>query len=102
MPAHGLAAFLVALARLPHLWDAGDLRGRDVPPRSVRGHALVAIGLDRDDVRTIYSLRLGQRGAQLRDRPHALGDRAETRGVRGEVDRERVALRSLTVEPERS
>src|SRR5258705_4664769 len=98
MPAHGLAAFLVALARLPHLWDAGDLRGRDVPPRSVPGHALVAIGLDRDDVRAVYSLRLGQRGAQLRDRPHALRDRTEARGVRDEIDRKRVALRPLIVQ----
>src|SRR6266498_2542264 len=102
MAADAPASLLVALACRAHLAYRGDLGGRHVPPRLVRGHALVAIGLDGDDVRALDALGLRERRAQLSDRPHAFGHRTEARGVRNEIDREHVALRSLAVEPERA
>src|SRR5688500_17221450 len=99
MTPRGLPALLVSLARRANLGKTGDLRRCHFPPRLVRRHALVSVRLDRDHVRAALApLGFGERGAKLSDAPDPFGHGTEARGVRGEVDRERIPLWSLAVE----
>src|SRR5258708_6802554 len=88
-------AALALLARRPllprgaHARLLGDLGRHDLPPRFVARDGGRGIGLDHDDRRLGRGLRVVERGAQLRDRAHADGARAEARGIRHEVDRQR-------------